>query len=194
VSGALAYAHHWVTTDRTTSALGTDRLTADFKSNGLGLRLESGYRIATPVVGVTPYGAVQAQSFSAPAYTEVATFGSGASALTYQARTASTTRTELGAWFDRTTRLGDGNVLALRARAAWAHNWFSDPSLTAAFPTLPGASFVVNGAAPARDAGLFSGRAEYRMRNNVAFGIKLDGEFGRGSQTYTGTGTVRVEW
>jgi hypothetical protein len=32
------------------------------------------------------------------------------------------------------------------------------------------------------------------MRNNVAFGIKLDGEFGRGSQTYTGTGTVRVEW
>jgi outer membrane autotransporter protein len=183
-----------VTTDRTTSALGSERLTANFNANGLGLRLESGYRFATPVVGITPYGAVQAMSLSAPGYSETATFGAGASALTYQARTASTTRTELGAWFDRTTRLGDGNVLALRARAAWAHNWFSDPTLTAAFPTLPGASFVVNGVTPARDAGQFSGRAELRMRNNVAFGIKLDGEFGQGSQTYTGTGTVRVEW
>jgi outer membrane autotransporter protein len=194
VSGALAYAHHWVTTDRTTSALGSEKLTADFKANGLGLRLESGYRIAMPFVGVTPYGALQAMSLSAPAYTETATFGAGASALSFNARNASTTRTELGAWFDHTSRLGDGNVLALRARAAWAHNWFSDPTLTAAFPTLPGASFIVNGATPARDAGLFSGRAEYRTRNNVAFSLKLDGEFGRGSQTYTGTGTVRVEW
>ena len=37
----------------------------------------------------------------------------------------------------------------LRARLAWAHDWVCDPALDAGFQTLPGSSFVVNGAVPA---------------------------------------------
>jgi hypothetical protein len=34
---------------------------------------------------------------------------------------------------------------------AWAHDWVSDPTLTPVFRTLPGASFIVNGATPAKN-------------------------------------------
>jgi len=60
--------------------------------------------------------------------------------------------------------------------------------------TLPGASFVVNGAAPARDAALVSAATELRFANGVSWVAKVDGELARHSQTYAGTGTLRVEW
>jgi hypothetical protein len=47
---------------------------------------------------------------------------------------------------------------------------------------LPGTSFVVNGAAPARDAALTSAAAELRLANGLAFIGKFDGEFGGTSQ------------
>jgi len=50
--------------------------------------------------------------------------------------------------------------LTLFARFAWMHDWTSPPSLNAAFQTLPGASFTVNGAAPATDSALASAGAE----------------------------------
>ena len=85
-------------------------------------------------------------------------------------------------------------MLSLRARVAWAHDWVSDPTLTALLQTLPGASFIVNGATPARDSVLVSAGAEYRLGNGVALAAKFDGEFASRSSTYAGTGTVRYTW
>jgi uncharacterized protein with beta-barrel porin domain len=79
----------------------------------------------------------------------------------------------------------------MRARVAWAHDWVSDPTLAALFQTLPGASFVVNGATPAKNSALTSAGAEYRLANGVALIGKFDGEFASHSSTYAGTGTVR---
>jgi uncharacterized protein with beta-barrel porin domain len=70
----------------------------------------------------------------------------------------------------------------------------SNPSLAAAFQTLPGASFIVNGATPARNSALASAGAELRLVNGVTLPGKFDGEFARGSQTYAGTGTIRYTW
>jgi uncharacterized protein with beta-barrel porin domain len=55
----------------------------------------------------------------------------------------------LGGRFDRLLLLNPEAALTLRARVAWAHDWISDPTLAALFQTLPGASFIVNGAMPA---------------------------------------------
>ena len=75
VAGALAFSNHWFTTDR--SALG-DALTANFIGQSYGARFESGYRYAVlPAFGVTPYGAVQAQAFHTPAYSESDTTAGG---------------------------------------------------------------------------------------------------------------------
>jgi uncharacterized protein with beta-barrel porin domain len=90
--------------------------------------------------------------------------------------------------------LDRGAALSLRARLAWAHDWVSDPSLTAVFQALPGASFIVNGATPAKDSALVSTGAELWLANGVALLDKFDGEFAKRSQTLAGTGTLRVSW
>ena len=69
-----------------------------------------------------------------------------ASRSAINARTATDTRSEFGARFDRLLALNPNAVLALRGRLAWAHDWVSDPTLAAVFQALPGASFIVNGA------------------------------------------------
>jgi uncharacterized protein with beta-barrel porin domain len=85
-------------------------------------------------------------------------------------------------------------VLALRGRFAWAHDWVSDPTLMPLFQSLPGASFVVNGAAPPHDSALTSLGAELRFANGITLLAKFDGEFGSNSSTYAGTGTIRYTW
>jgi uncharacterized protein with beta-barrel porin domain len=84
--------------------------------------------------------------------------------------------------------------LILRARAAWAHDWVTDPSLLATFQTLPGASFIVNGASAAKNSALASAGAELHVTPQFSLAAKFDGEFARGSQTYAGTGTARYVW
>src|SRR5262245_20017475 len=87
-----------MSTDR--FAFASDHLTASFNALSLGGRVEGGYRFATVYGGVTPYAAIQAQSFRTPSYSE--TDGSGLGfALSYNARTGTDTRSELGARFDR---------------------------------------------------------------------------------------------
>ena len=85
-------------------------------------------------------------------------------------------------------------MLALRARLAWAHDWVSDPTLAAVFQTLPGASFIVNGATPAKNSALASAGTELRLANGVSLLGKFDGEFAGRSSTYAGTGTIRYAW
>jgi uncharacterized protein with beta-barrel porin domain len=70
----------------------------------------------------------------------------------------------------------------------------SDPTLTPLFQTLPGASFIVNGALPVKDSALASAGGELRLANGVTLLAKFDGEFASRSNTYAGTGTVRYRW
>ncbi|WP_246820780.1 autotransporter outer membrane beta-barrel domain-containing protein [Bradyrhizobium iriomotense] len=190
-AASLAVANHWMSTDR--FAPFGNQLTAKFDAQTVGGRIEGGYRFATPIGGFTPYAAAQTQAFRTPTYTETDLAGSGFG-LTYQGRTASDTRSEVGARFDRATLLTPNSVLTLRGRAAWAHDWVSDPTLVAAFQALPGASFIVNGATPAKDAALASAGAELKFSNGVALSAKFDGEFAARSTTYSGTASLRYAW
>jgi autotransporter-associated beta strand protein len=190
LAAAFAFTNHWMSTDRT--AVG-DRLTASFNAQSYGGRIESGYRFGTPYGGITPYAAIQAQSFHTPGYTETDAIANGF-ALTFNGRDASDTRSEVGTRFDRVLAVYSTAVLALRGRVAWAHDWVSDPSLLPAFQALPGASFIVNGATPAKNSALASAGAELRLANGVTILAKFDGEFASHSTTYAGTGTVRYTW
>lgn len=194
VSAALSYAEHWMTTNRTVTVSGTDNLTAGFNAHSFGGRLESGYRFALPVVSITPYAALQMQQFRTSAYSETAASGSNAFALSYDARSTTSTRTELGVWLDKMAALDRDNVLAIRTRAAWAHDHSSDDSVSAAFQTLPGSSFTMNGAAAVPNSALLSAGAEIRLTTGISLGAKFDGEFAKRSRTYAGTGTIRYGW
>ena len=190
VKGALAFTNNWFTTNRT--ALG-DQLTANFGGQSYGTRIEGGYRyFVLPALGVTPYGAVQAQDFHTPAYNESDVTGGGFG-LNYAAMNATDMRTELGARFDDPTLLY-GKPLILFGRLAWAHDFVTNPALSAGFQALPGASFTVNGAPIPHDSALTTAGAELFFSTNWSLLAKFEGEFGNGSQTYAGTGTLRYTW
>jgi outer membrane autotransporter protein len=193
LAGAFAFTNHWMSTDRF-AAFG-DHLTASFNAESYGGRVESGYRFAIPLaaLAVTPYAAIQAQSFHTPSYNET-DGNAGGFALSYNSRTGSDTRSELGSRFDYLAVANADMILTLRARAAWAHDWVSDPTLTPVFQALPGASFNVNGASPVHDSALASAGAEIKLRNGWALLAKFDGEFANRSQTYAGMGMVRYAW
>jgi outer membrane autotransporter protein len=192
LAAAFAFANHWMSTDRL--APFGDHLTADFNAQSYGGRLEGGYRFATYYGGFTPYAAIQAQSFHTPSYTETGVIPAGF-ALAFNGRDATDTRTELGARFDRVVGVYANNaVLAFRGRVAWAHDWVSDPTLTPLFQSLPGASFVVNGATLPGDSALVSAGGELRLINGWTVLAKFDGEFASHSSTVGGTGTLRYRW
>ena len=156
VAGALAFTNHWFNTSR--SALG-DQLTATFVGQSYGARLEGGYRFGVlPTLGVTPYGAVQAQDFHTPAYSESDPTGGGFG-LSFASMNATDVRSEIGNRFDAPTLVA-GMPLILRGRVAWAHDFVSNPALSAAFETLPGAGFTVFGAAMPHNSALTSAGAE----------------------------------
>jgi outer membrane autotransporter protein len=190
LAAAVAFANHWMSTDRL--AFG-DHLTANFNAQSYGGRLEGGYRFATPYGGITSYAAIQAQSFHMPGYNETGAIPNGF-ALTFNGRSATDTRSELGARLDRVLAVYSNAVLALRGRVAWAHDWVSDPTLAPLFQALPGASFIVNGAIPAQNSALASAGGELRFGNGITLLAKFDGEFASHSSTFGGTGTFRYRW
>ena len=90
--------------------------------------------------------------------------GANTFALTYGAKNVTASRSELGVRTDKSFAMQNA-ILTLRGRVAWAHDFNTDRSIAAMFQTLPGAAFVVNGAAQARDAALTTASAEMKWLN-----------------------------
>jgi autotransporter-associated beta strand protein len=193
ISAALAYGWQEVTTDRTVAIAGIDQLHARFNANAFTGRLEGGYRFLTGWAGLTPYAAGQFTTFSLPAYAEQVLAGGNAFALSYASKDVTASRSELGLRSDRSFALQNA-VLTLRGRAAWAHDFNADRNIAATFQALPGASFVVNGAAPARDAALTTASAELKWASGFSVAGTFEGDFSNVTRSYAGKGVVRYAW
>nr|WP_234827057.1 autotransporter-associated beta strand repeat-containing protein [Rhodopseudomonas palustris] len=196
LTAAAAYGWQDITTERTVVVGGFDQLRADFNAHAYSARVEAGHRWVAPAlggVGLTPYAAAQVTAFDLPAYAERAVGGSSVFALDYAAKTVTSTRSELGLRSDRSFAL-DGALLTLRGRAAWAHEFDVERSVTATFQALPGASFVVGGARPARDAALTTVSAEVNWLNGFSVAAAFEGEFSDVSRSYAGKGVLRYSW
>jgi autotransporter-associated beta strand protein/probable HAF family extracellular repeat protein len=196
LSTALAYGWQDITTDRTVTVAGADLLRANFNANAYSGRVEGGYRFVTPWIGgagITPYAAGQFTTFDLPAYTEQAIAGANTFALAYASKSATDTRSELGVRTDKSFAMPNG-IFTLRGRAAWAHDFNPDRNISATFQTLPGASFIVNGAAQASDAALVTGSAEMKWLNGFSLAATFEGEFSSVTRSYAGKGVARYAW
>ena len=195
ISGALAYGWQDITTNRAVTVAGIDQLRAQFNANAWSGRVEGGYRFVTPglAIGLTPYAAGQFTTFDLPAYAEQAVAGANNFALAYGARSVTASRGELGLRSDKAFAT-EGGILTLRGRAAWAHDFNTDRTLAATFQALPGASFVVNGAAPAADAALVTASAEFKRMNGWSTAATFEGEFSNVTRSYAGKAVVRYQW
>jgi len=193
LTGALAYVWQGFTTDRFVTVSGIDHLHGEFDANAWSGRLEGGYRLATAGVGLTSYAAAQFTTFDMPSYAEQAVGGADTFALAYNARSVTDTRAELGLRMDKSFAMADG-VVTLRGRLAWAHDFDPDRGLTATFQTLPGASFVVNGAAAAHNSALVTAAVEKSWLNGWSASASFEGEFSDVARSYAGKGVLRYAW
>jgi autotransporter-associated beta strand protein len=193
IFAALAYGWQDVTTDRTVTIAGVDQLRAKFNANAFSGRVEGGYRFVTPWMGVTPYAAGQFTTFDLPAYAESVLSGANTFALAYGSKSVTDIRSELGVRTDKSFALQNA-ILTLRGRAAWAHDFNPDRAIGATFQALPGANFVVNGAAQAHDAALTTASAEIKWLNGWSAAATFEGEFSDVTRSYAGKGVVRYAW
>jgi uncharacterized protein with beta-barrel porin domain len=196
VSASLAYGWQDITTNRTVTVAGFDQLRAQFNANAWSGRLEGGYRFVSPWVGglgITPYAAAQFVTFDLPAYAEQSIVGLNTCALNYGAHDPTDARTELGIRTDKSWAMSDG-ILTLRGRFAWAHDYDPDRSIGATFQSLPGASFVVNGASQAGDSALTTASIEMKWKNGWSAAATFEGEFSDVTNSYAGKGVVRYQW
>jgi uncharacterized protein with beta-barrel porin domain len=193
LTGALAYGWQDITTDRIVTVAGIDRLRAQFNANAWSGRVEGGYRFVAQGFGITPYAAGQFATFDLPAYAEQAIVGSNTFALAYGSKSVTDPRSELGLRGDKSF-VASGGVLTLRGRAAWAHDFNPDRAIGATFQALPGASFVVNGAAQAHDSALTTVSAEMKWMNGWSAAAAFEGEFSKVTRSYAGKGVVRYTW
>jgi len=195
ISAALADGWQDITTNRTVTIAGTDQLQARFNANAFSGRVEGGYRLAAPVVGlgITPYAAGQVTSLDLPAYAEQVLTGTNTFALAYGAQNVIDTRSEFGLRSDKSFGVGDA-VLTLGGRAAWAHDFNTDRSAAASFQALSGTSFIVNGAAQANDSVLTTASVDMKWLNGLSAAASIEGEFSSLSSSYAGKGVVRYTW
>ncbi|MCK1387464.1 autotransporter domain-containing protein [Bradyrhizobium sp. 21] len=193
ISAALAYGWHDVTTRRTVAPVGFDQLQGRFKADTFSARFEGGYRFATPLLGITPYAAAQVTNVNLPNYSEISLNGGGLFALNYASQSLTDTRSELGLRTDKSYAMQNG-VLTLRGRAAWAHDYNPGRAVTALFQTLPGTSFVVNGARVDADSALLSASAEMKWLSGFSIAGTFDGEFSGNVASYSGKGVFKYAW
>lgn len=193
LTGALAYGRPDVSTERTVTISGIDKLEGDFTASAVSGRLESGYYIPTPWLVVTPFAAAEFTTIHLPGYDEQVVSGANTFALSYDSDDVTASRTELGIRTAKSFAMDDA-ILTLRGRMAWAHNFDTDRSATAVFQALAGASFEVNGAGQAENSLLTSTSAELVWQNGFSIGGTFDSEFSSDARSYAGKGVVRYQW
>jgi uncharacterized protein with beta-barrel porin domain len=99
----------------------------------------------------------------------------------------------LGFRSDQSFAIPNG-IVTLRGRLAWAHDYSPDRAIAATFQSLPGASFVVDGAAQAKDSALATASLETKWLNGWSVAATFEGEFSKVTESYAGKGLVRYAW
>ena len=194
ISGALAYGWQDVTTDRTVTVAGIDRLRAQFNANAWSGRVEGGYRFVAPwVMASRPMPPASSPPSTCRPMPSSVVSGANTFALAYGAKSVTASRSELGLRTDKSFAMQDA-ILTLRGRAAWAHDFNTDRSVAGDLPDAARRIFVVNGAAQARDAALTTASAEMKWLNGFSLAATFEGEFSDVTRSYAGKGVVRYAW
>lgn len=194
LAASLAASYFDVSSDRSVTLPVASQLAASYGATGLGARIESGRRFIQAGYGVTPFVAVQVNSVRTDAYNERVVGGSPLAALGYNAETTSRLRSEVGATFDGRFAAMLGGALHWYGRVAWAHEYSRENSIVAAFQSLPGSTFSVQGAAPFSNAALLAGGMRWNFANGLSLHGKIEGEFAGNVTTYNANAVLRKTW
>ena len=159
-SGTLAFARNSVTTNRTATVFDlNDQQKANFSIDTLSARLELGYRVETPLVNITPFGAIEPTWLWQSAFTESQQAGGNSAAslgLNVKAQQTTSLPASLGLQFDRRVDLENGWSLSPVVRAAWIREFMPQRSIDAELQMAPGETFTSYGLSAATNVAQFS--------------------------------------
>lgn len=190
LEGAIAYGRSDITTDRTVTIAGVDRLVGETTADNFAAHVEAGYHMGN----FTPFVGLRAQSFTTAAYSETAASGSSSYALRYDENTTTSLRSELGVDMQWTPESVGGGVTTFGLRAAWAHEFASNEPGTRSFLSVPDAVFSTSGATQDRDSVILAANAGMAASNGLYVDAALNMEFSENSQDLGGALTVGYRW
>jgi uncharacterized protein with beta-barrel porin domain len=192
IAASLSYARLDNSTTRTITGVGpTETVSGRFDSDLLSGRVELGWKQAYGRVNVTPFVAVEPSVAWQRGFTES---GTGILGLTVASHTATSLPTFVGVQFDGRYVTPEGAVLAPYSRVSWVHEFEPDRRVSAAFITVPGASFTVNGARAASDAARLDTGAKLTFSGGLALFANFTGEWSDHTHSYAGSGGFRYAW
>lgn len=195
-TASVAYSNFSNKTQRSVGAIGAvagEQEQGSFTSMEVRTRIEIGKRIAMENFAVTPFSAVEIAHLHTRPFVEQASGGVGLFALSFQSQGVSSMPTFIGLKTEARLDMG-GSILTPWVALAWRHEWSANRSQTASLVALPGASFVVIGARPARDAAQVKGGVNLAFSQSVALFATFEGEFGTKNPVYAGKGGMKMAW
>ncbi len=173
---------------------------AAFGSTEIRERLEAGHSISrdagfgTPEVRFTPFVALEIAQLATNAFSEYTTNGvANPFALQSFGQTVADVPGFVGVRVDGVTRFGG---LAIRpvVSLAYLHEFSPQRNLANGFISLPGATFLVQGARVARNAAQTKLGAETSLNGHLSVFANFEGEFSGVEQVYGGKGGLRYIW
>jgi len=193
LSAAGGYARLDNDVTRAVPTLGNS-LTSSYVSTAWSGRLQVSAAVANwNGFTISPLAALQAVHVRSPAFLEQAGLGGNAGALAVGKRNDMTSRSELGAQIDMQAVWGSVPVTGF-VKAAWAHYFERDASLSASLVALPGASFTAIGARPDQNGALLAAGVDAKLSDRVSLGVRVDSELSGNTRTIGGTAQLRVSF
>ena len=196
VATALAYGWQAISSDRQVTPAGSDQLNSAVNANAYSGRIESGYRIATPWLGMTPYAAGQVTMFRLAASTAQPAYAADQSAPS-SSNSFTDSRSELGLRTSTSFALA-GSLFDLRGRLAWAHDFSATQLMPAVFQAISGQGygqgFVIGSTALAPNSALAGVALELHGTNGWSASANFDSELSSLVRAYTGKAIVRYAW
>ena len=190
LEGALAYGQSDVTTNRTLTIVGTDRLAGETTAQTIAAHIEAGYHMGM----FTPFAGLRAKSITTDAYSETATSGTASYAMAFDRNTTSSLRSELGITMEWPAEDENGARPTFGLRAAWAHELASNDDGRSSFQVIPGLSIPVSGTTRDRDSLLLAASAGWSTMNGLYLDAGLNAEYSANTQDYGGSLTVGYRW
>jgi uncharacterized protein with beta-barrel porin domain len=172
--------------------------TGSFAGNQFASRLEAGLHLHFSGYGITPFFGLSGQVLRQNGYSENAvnttTGQPGITGLNTQGQTSTAPLPYLGGEASTTYNFGEHVTFTPRLRLSWGRETSMDRQSTSSFQSLPGATFTVNGAAPARNTANVRAGFDADLFGLLEAYAQVDSALASGGNGFAAAAGIRMAW
>ena len=182
-------------TTRTVSGVGPTETEKGSFSSGLGSAwLEAGWKRGFGDFAVAPFAAIEASWLRQGAFAESSSAAGlpGVLGLSYFGNWTPSVPSFVGAELDARAVLPNGLLLSAYVRRAGQHEFAPNRGVSAAFESIPGAAFAVDGAAAAPNSAAVSAGLRLALGQNMSAFAVFRGNFADREQMYAGNAGITI--